>query len=312
MLHNTNSYYLFFLFIFGIDMNFTALRAFVQVARKGSFSLAAETLFLTQPAISKRIASLENELSIRLFDRIGRQVFLTEAGRQLLPQAEQILQEMADIRRILSNLSGRVDGSLAMGASHHLGLHRLPPVLRTYTDCYPEVTLDIHFMESERACHLVEQGDLELAVVTLPLNPIDTLLTQEIWCDPLCVAVGWDHPLARQKQLPLSELVRYPAVLPNRGTYTRMVIEEVIEAHHHQIDCALETDYLETLKAMASIGLGWGLLPEILVDEQMRKLQVPELRLVRSLGIVTHQKRTLSNAARSMYQLLLDEACSSS
>ncbi|MEJ2405764.1 MAG: LysR family transcriptional regulator [Candidatus Thiodiazotropha sp.] len=285
-------------------MELTALKAFIQVAREGSFSLAAESLFLTQPAISKRVAGLEHELEVRLFDRVGRQIFLTEAGRHLLPRAEQMLQDEADIRRSLSNLSGEVSGRLAMATSHHIGLHRLPPTLRAYTDRFPGVALDIQFMESERACLAVAHGELELAVITLPLDPIDNLTPREIWHDPLCVMVGRDHPLAKEKHIGLRELVSYPAVLPSRGTYTRTLLEQAVASRHLQVNCALETGYLETLKSMTGIGLGWGLLPEILLDDQMTRLEVPELTLSRSLGIVTHLKRTLSNAAREMLTLL--------
>lgn len=286
-------------------MELNTLRAFVQVARDGSFSQAAEHLYLTQPAISKRIATLENELDTRLFDRMGRQVFLTETGRHLLPRAEHIIDQLSDIRRELANLTGRVAGRLAMATSHHIGLHRLPAVLRSYSDTNPQVELDIHFMESEKACQAVEQGELELAVVTLPLHPVDALQSKTIWHDPLAVIVGLDHPLAKQGTVGLRELIHYPAVLPSRGTYTRTLIEQRIGQHHMQVNCTLSTDYLETLKMMTTIGLGWSLLPEILVDNNLLPLQVPELKLDRSLGMVTHRKRTLSNAARAMRELLL-------
>ncbi|MES9990685.1 MAG: LysR family transcriptional regulator [Candidatus Thiodiazotropha sp.] len=286
-------------------MELNTLRAFVQVARDGSFSLAAEHLYLTQPAISKRIAVLESELDTRLFDRMGRQVFLTEAGRHLLPRAEHIIHQMTDIRRELANLSGRVAGRLAMATSHHIGLHRLPAVLRSYSDTNPQVELDIRFMESEKACQAVEQGELELAVVTLPLHPVDALQSKAIWHDPLLVVVALDHPLAKLDSVSLSKLVSHAAVLPTRGTYTRTLIEQRINQHHLQVNCTLSTDYLETLKMMATIGLGWSLLPDILLDDQLVPLQVPELKLSRSLGIVSHRKRTLSNAARAMRELLL-------
>ncbi|MGD8914169.1 MAG: LysR family transcriptional regulator [Candidatus Thiodiazotropha sp.] len=286
-------------------MELNALRAFVQVAHDGSFSLAAEHLYLTQPAISKRIATLESELDTRLFDRLGRQVFLTEAGRHLLPRAEHIIDQLSDIRRELANLTGKVSGTLAMATSHHIGLHRMPAVLRSYSDNNPQVELDIRFMESEKACQSVEQGELELAVVTLPLHPIDALQSKRIWHDPLAVVVSPGHPLATEHTVNLRELLEYPAVLPTRGTYTRTLIEKQIERHHLHINCTLSTDYLETLKMMTTIGLGWSLLPEILLDDHLVPLQVPELKLSRSLGIVTHRKRTLSNAARVMWELLL-------
>jgi DNA-binding transcriptional LysR family regulator len=290
-------------------MEFTSLRAFVQVAREGSFSTAAENLFLTQPAVSKRVAALEQELSARLFDRVGRQIFLTEAGRQLLPRAEQILLDMEDIRRGLSNLSGEISGRLVMGTSHHIGLHRLPPVLRNFSDTYPKAELDIRFMESEKACLAVEHGELEMAVVTLPLNPIEALDVLKIWHDPLCFTVGPDHQLANQNSINLQALVNYPAVLPTKGTYTRTLLEESINERKLEVNCTLATDYLETLKMMTSIGLGWSLLPEILLEEgQILKLKLPELQLSRSLGIVTHRKRTLSNVANAMRQQLLAQS----
>jgi DNA-binding transcriptional LysR family regulator len=286
-------------------MDLASLRAFVEVARQGSFSLAGESLFLTQPAISKRIAGLEEELATRLFDRAGRQVLLTEAGRHLLPRAERIIHELTDIRRELSNLSGEVAGRLAMATSHHIGLHRLPLVLRAYSDDHPRVELDIRFMESEKACQEVEHGVLELAVVTLPLAPADTLNTEVIWQDPLRPVIGLDHPLSKQKTVSVKELLAHPAVLPTRGTYTRTILDQRVNQLQGQINCTLSTDYLETLKMMVSIGLGWSLLPEILLDEHLKPLDIQELGLTRSLGIVTHRKRTLSNAARAMRHVLL-------
>jgi DNA-binding transcriptional LysR family regulator len=289
-------------------MDLASLRAFVEVARTGSFSLAAESLFLTQPAISKRIAGLEEELATRLFDRAGRQILLTEAGHHLLPRAERIIHELTDIRRELNNLSGEVAGSLAMATSHHIGLHRLPQVLRTYSDSYPEVELAIRFMGSEKACQAVEQGELELAIVTLPLTPANALQTEVIWQDPLRPVVGLDHPLSKADAVTVQQLLAHPAVLPTRGTYTRTILEQRVERLHGHVDCTLSTDYLETLKMMVSIGLGWSLLPEILLDEHLKPLAIPELGLTRSLGIVTHRKRTLSNAAQAMRRLLLNKA----
>jgi DNA-binding transcriptional LysR family regulator len=286
-------------------MEITSLRAFVQVAKERSFSQAAEVLFLTQPAVSKRIAGLEADLGAPLFDRVGRQVFLTEAGRHLLPRAEQILAGLADIQRELSNLSGQVTGPMAMGTSHHIGLHRLPPVLRRYTDLYPQVELDIRFMSSERISQAVAQGELELGVITLPLQPVEPLRLQPVWRDPLCFVVAEDHPLAGRPKLQPRELLTYAAVLPTKATYTRSLLEQAFTQIPGEIRCGLATDYLETLKMMTSIGLGWSLLPEIMLGPGLVALEVSGIRLERSLGIVTHRQRTLSNAARAMREQLL-------
>ena len=152
-------------------MDIPNLQAFIAIAETGSFSEASEHLYLTQPAISKRIAALEDELDTNLFDRVGRKTQLTEAGRALLPRAQKILLEIEDSRRALQNLSNTVGGVLRFATSHHIGLHRLPPVLRQYSKTFPDVELDIQFMDSEEACRAVEHGEMEMAIVTLPLHP---------------------------------------------------------------------------------------------------------------------------------------------
>ena len=123
----------------------------MAVADQGSFSLAAETLHLTQSAVSRRVASLERRLAVPVFDRVGRRVTLTEAGRTLLPRARRILADLEDTRTVLRDLSGRVAGPLALATSHHIGLRRLPPVLRQFSRAHPEVELDLQFLDSEAA-----------------------------------------------------------------------------------------------------------------------------------------------------------------
>ncbi len=282
-------------------MEISALQAFVKVAESGSFSRAAEQLHLTQPAISKRVASLEAELGAPLFDRIGRRILPTEAGQQLLPRARRLLLEVADMRRTVSNLTEGVAGTLAMGTSHHIGLRRLPPVLRAFSGRHPEVRLDLHFMDSESASAAVERGELEMAVVTLPPRPSKNLTLRPVWNDPLCFVAAGDHPLATLPAPTLAGLARFPAVLAARGTYTREIMEEALLPLGLKVQIGMETNYLETLKMMAAIGLGWSLLPETMSGEGgLRVLPIREISLRRQLGIVTHRGRTLSNAALAM------------
>ena len=285
-------------------MDTANLRAFVEIAETGSFSIAAQHLHLTQPAISKRIAALEQTFGARLFDRIGRRVNLTEAGQALLPRARRILAELDDSRRALSNLSGHVGGTLRLGTSHHIGLHRLPPGLRAFVSRYPEVELDLHFMDSEAACHAVETGHLELAIVTLPLEARPNLEVIPIWDDPLAVVCGPEHPLAQQRRVQLADLADYPAILPASSTYTRQIAEQAFSELGLTLRSSLSTNYLETIKMLVSVGLGWSLLPQTMVDAQLRALPVHGLKLQRTLGAVHHRERTLSNAARVMIEVL--------
>lgn len=288
-------------------MDINTLKAFVAVAETGSFSLAAERIYLTQSAVSKRIAALEGELGVRLFDRIGKSTSLSEAGRKLLPRADHLLQEMEDIQRSISNLSGDVTGSLTMGISHHIGLHRIPPILRRFRQRHPNVQLDIRFLGSEAACHAVGQGKLELGIVTLPTEPPPNLNITRLWHDPLQLVVSSEHPLADLLHPTLEDLVKYPALLPGIGTYTRSILEQALAPQELKIDVAISTNYLETLKTMTSTGIGWSLLPEIMIENSdLHVIRIQGLNLSRSLGVVTHSARTLSNAANAMLGLCTD------
>lgn len=281
-------------------MDIASLHAFTAVAEHGSFSEAAEKLFLTQPAVSKRVRQLESTLGVSLFDRIGRKITLTEAGRALLPRARRLLNDARDIRRALADLAGEVNGRLVMGTSHHIGLHRLPGPLRDFTRHYPEVELDIRFMDSEAACHAVEIGDLELAIVTLPPAPLPHLSMQLIWDDPLVFMTASDHPLAGRHDISLATLLREPAVLPSSSTYTRRILEQAVRDRGLSLNIAMETNYLETLHMLVAAGLGWSLLPRTQIDGQVQVVGVRGIALSRQLGAVTHEKRSLSNAASAM------------
>ena len=286
-------------------MDTNALYAFLAVAKNGSFSAAAEQLFLTQPAVSKRIAALECELDTKLFDRISRKIALTEAGKILQPRAQRVIIELEDSKRAVSKLSGKIEGRLSVGTSHHIGLHRLPPVLRTFTRNHAEVELDLRFMDSEQACNAVIQGDLELGIVTLPLDPIDRLMMVPVWQDPLCVVVGKNHPLATNKKVCAETLSPYSAILPARGTYTREVLERVFTPLGISLNVSLSTNYLETIKMMVNIGLGWSILPVSMLDKKdYQRINVTGLNFQRTLGVVYHADRTRSNAANAMIQLL--------
>ncbi len=285
-------------------MDIAALKAFIAVAETGSFSIAAERLFVTQPAVSKRIAALESDLDAKLFDRIGRTVTPTEAGRALLPRAQNILMELEDSVRAISNLSGEIHGTLRFGTSHHIGLHRLPPALKQFSRQYPRVHLDIRFMDSEAACVAVEHGELELGIVTLPPSPPPSLTTEVVWQDPLSVVTAPDHPLSATRNTTVKDLTQHAAILPASNTYTRQIAEQAFGKLGLDIDIALSTNYMETIKMLVSVGIGWSILPDTMIDEHIVKLTVKELSLQRSLGIVYHCERTLSNAAVALCEIL--------
>jgi DNA-binding transcriptional LysR family regulator len=197
---------------------------------------------------------------------------------------------------------------LQLATSHHIGLHRLPPVLREYSRRYPAVELDIRFMDSEAACAAVAAGALELAVVTLPEPASAPLLCQPVWDDPMHIAVGLEHPLAKKQVRKLTSLADYPVILPDADTFTRQLIEQKFTAENLHLKIGLETNYLETIRMMVSIGLGWSVLPETLFNHELIRLDIADFSLQRSLGVVRHRDKTLSNAGSAFIECTLSFA----
>ncbi len=281
-----------------MSLDLASLRAFLAVADSGSFSRAAAAQFVTQPAISKRIAALEHRLKTKLFDRIGRKVHLTPAGVALHQRAQGIMGELNDIERALTNLGGGIHGELRIATSHHIGLHRLPPALKRFHRQYPAVSLDLRFMDSEQGCDAVAHGDVELAVVTLPTADTRPLIYEAIWQDPLEIVVAARHPLAKRRRITSNELLRIPAILPGPKTYTReLILAALGPQQRHKVQLLMSSNYLEVLKMLVSIGLGWSALPRTLIDADVKVVHIQNIRIARVLGIVRHRRRTLSNAA---------------
>lgn len=298
-------------------MDTPQLSAFVSIAELGSFSLAASQLGLTQSAISKRIALLETELAQPLFDRINRRIQLTEAGQALLPRAQRILQEVKDTTRYMSDMQGMTSGSLSIATSHHIGLHRLPAILKRFTQAYPDVHLQISFIDSEQASAAVIEGEYDLALMTLPqlmpdedenLKSYPKIQHHTIWADPLAFAANHQHPLAKkvkQKQaVNLADLANYPAILPDLNTHTTRLIQTLFHEQKQSLTISMTTNHLDAINMMISVGLGWSVLPLTLMNKHITQLPIKGTKLVRQLGCIHHRERTLSNAARAMLSML--------
>ena len=289
-------------------MDIPQLQTFLVVAQEASFSAAGDRLNLTQPAISKRIAGLETQLGVRLFDRIARQVQLTEAGTRLQGEAQEILQRLHQLPGVVQGNSEQIGGQLRIATSHHIGLHRLAPVLTAFRQRYPEVALDIRFEDSEIAHQQVRQGNAELAVVTLDPGGQTDLISEVLWADPLVFIADHDHPLSKRRS-GLAELAGHPAIVPGSGTYTGQLISELFARAELRLSIAMQTNYLETIRMLVAAGYGWSALPATMLAEDIIALDVaPELAPARVLGVVTHPGRSATKASTAMHELLLEFA----
>lgn len=288
-------------------MDLEQLRAFVTIVDAGGVSAAAQALNRTQSAVTKRLQALERAAGQPLMDRLARTLVLTPAGQRLLPHARRVLTEADAARRALDETADALTGSLAIATSHHIGLHRLPPVLEGFVRDHPGVDLHIDFLDSEDGCAAVAQGTRELAIVTLPDAPNPVLATRVVWDDPLVFVAAPDHPLATRSTggapIAIDTLAAHPAILPDARTFTHRRIAAALAQAGLRPQIRMATNYLETIRMLVGIGLGWSALPATMVDERLVRLDVP-ITLDRALGTVVHRDRTLSGAAQALCERL--------
>ena len=286
-------------------MNSRDLETFLAVAESTSVSQAAFKLHLTQPAVTRRIQSLEQSVGTPLFDRVGKRLLLTQAGELLLPRARHILEQWAESERQIHNLTDEVSGSLNLATSHHIGLHHLGPVLRRYRETYPQVQLNIVFEDSEVAHDLVRRGQIELAVATLDPTGNSDMHTTPVWIDPLeFVADAKLLALAAPYEtLALAELARLPAVLPGTTTYTGRIVVQRFQEAGITLQPAMSTNYLETLGMLVQAGLGWSVLPRSM-SGSLDILRVECAAMSRTLGMLRSPHRSISNAGVAFAEVL--------
>ena len=284
-------------------MNLAAFEAFIKVMETGSISMAADLLFITQPAVTKRIHSLEEYFGVKLFESAGRGVQATHAAHSLLPKVKNWLNELGDIHHTLSHEQEQVQGKLKIGTSHHIGLHHLPQHLRNYVQKFPDVTLDVHFVDSEQEHEQVLAGDLELAFLTLPPQGDERLSYVTIWNDPLVFVAAPFHPLAQKKHLSLEDLIQYPSLLPASQTYTTQITLAEFEKQGVKPKITMSNNPLESIRMLVSIGLGWSVLPKTLLNQDLQMLDI-NVQMQRQLGMVWHPGRTQSRAVQELVAMM--------
>ncbi|MFQ3323316.1 MAG: DNA-binding transcriptional LysR family regulator [Pseudomonadales bacterium] len=285
-------------------MDIAALKTLIEIANTGSFSAAANNLHITQPAISKRIAKLEQEMNTPLLDRIGKQVKPTEAGLTLLVHAKKIFADISQAERAVREISSEVTGTLHIATSHHIGLHRLPPILKRFSDSYPAVKIKIEFTDSEKAYAMVNSGEVELAVITLALEEQSHINSTTLWEDPLIFMAAHGHKLTDKKGLSLIDLSEHYCVLPGLDTYTGQIVKALFDKQKLLLDASMATNYLETIKMMVSVGMGWTVLPKSMFEDTLVELHVDNIGLSRELGFISHQQHNQSAAAKAFVAIL--------
>lgn len=286
-------------------MNTTNLTTFIAVMQTGSISGAAEKLYITQPAVSKRIKNLEEEFGTVLFDTVGRSIIPTSAAHDLLPFVRRWLDDYEACKASLQHAKEVASGKLVIGTSHHIGLHHLAPVLKRFTQAHPAVSLEVQFVDSEEAHKAVLEGEIALAFLTLPPTFDRRLNYHTLWSDPLYFVTGTLSPLAQKSNVSLLQLAHHPAILPAANTFTSQITLAEFAKHNLRPYATMSTNPLESIRMLVSVGLGWSVLPETLINQDLIKIDMAEsIELQRHLGVVTNPNLTRSASMKALFDML--------
>ena len=285
------------------------LRYFEAVARHGHVTRAARELLIAQPSLSKQIQVLETELGVKLFNRVGRRIELSDAGHVLLPYARRILHDVQHARAALQQIGDLQRGHVALGASPTVGTHLLPQALAEFTRQYPGIELELHQEGVARLVQLLEEGGVQLAVVSLALvGQHSKLECAALFSEELVLAVAHDHPLAQRGAVRAGDVAGERFILYPTGYELRTLTLHLCQAGGFEPRIAIDGAEMDSVLRFAAAGLGIALVPRLALEgtQGLAAVRVEDVSLTRTLGIVWHGERQLSPAARAVQQFLLE------
>jgi LysR family hydrogen peroxide-inducible transcriptional activator len=286
-------------------MEIHQLRYFVAVADEGSFSRAAAREHVAQPSLSQQIQKLEAEMDQRLFDRLPRSVVVTEAGKCLLEYARKILVEIADARRCVDELKREVVGRLAVGAIPTIAPYVLPALIEKFQCRYPRVTLEIFEDTTERLVRRMEDGEVDIALVST-CDESPALERHSLGKEALLVLLRKGHQLAKKKMIKWSDLKSQKFLLLHEVHCLSAQVYQFLAAHHLRPELTVRGAQLGTIARMVAAGMGVTLVPQMMIEAEpvtgCVALPFAPPVPVRELNVVRNPLRFQSKTAAAFQQ----------
>jgi len=285
-----------------LQIDFRHLETFCRVADLKSFSKAADDLFLTQPTVSGHILSLEQSLSLRLFDRTSREVRLTKAGEVFLKYASKILSFRKDLLNALSEFSQGIKGELSLGASTIPGEYLLPKLMGDFKREHPYFIISLKIADTKEIVQYVLQDNVEFGIIGAKLNH-PSLHYEKYDEDEIIVVAPSDHPLTRKKKVNLEELLKEPWIIREEGSGTQMAIEKALRKKGKslkQFNVVMEMGSTSSVKEGVKARLGLAFISRRAAEEELNRgflsrIDVEGIEPIsRQIYIVSHRGRTLS------------------
>ena len=248
------------------------LQVFHTVARMLSFTKAAETLHMTQPAVTFQVRQLEEQFNTRLFDRTHNRISLTEAGKVVFQYADKIFDLYGQMENAIREMTGDISGALTIGASTTIAEYMLPSLLGDFKEKYPDVTIHLKVSNSEGIVSMVENNAIDLGVVEAPVGN-KNLLVERCRTDQLVAISPPTHPLARKKRVKLEDLLEFPFICREEGSGTREVISEYVskvDKTGDGLNISMELGSPEAVKGAVEASMGISIVSRATIQKELR------------------------------------------
>jgi DNA-binding transcriptional LysR family regulator len=248
------------------------LQVFHTVARLLSFTKAAETLHMTQPAVTFQVRQLEEYFNTRLFDRTHNRISLTEAGGKVYQYADRIFELYAEMENTVREMTGEISGSLTIGASTTIAEYMLPALLGDFRSQYPDVSIHLKVSNTEGIVSMVESNAIDLGVVEAPVSN-KNLVVDRCRNDRLVGIVPQGHELSDRTTIAIDELLDYPFICREEGSGTREVINEYICSNddcQQTMKIAMELGSPEAVKGAVEAGMGISIVSNATIQKELR------------------------------------------
>jgi len=289
-------------------IDFLGLHAFVAIAERGSFQLAAAHLNLSQTALSHRIRKLEEDLGVKLLARTTREVSLTQAGLDLLPKVKETIESLGASLNKLRHEGRSRQETLSIGCLPTVASGRLPLALRRFRERHPDVVLRIHDNSAHEISERVQSGSIEFGITLVAAHRWDFDIEMLIK-DPFTLVCPEDHPLASQPSVSWSELADEPLIRISQQTGNRIIIDDALGSRREGLSWRYEVMHVQTAVALARAGVALTVIPRLALDSvDERGIKLVPLRnpsITRQLGIISKRGTPLSPLADELRKIIV-------
>jgi DNA-binding transcriptional LysR family regulator len=283
------------------------LRAFKALAERKSFTVAAKDLFLSQSAVSHSMKALEQEVGCRLFDRVGKKVFLTQAGEQLLIYADKILADMESARASLKHLGEWGSSRLRVGASTMACQYLLPEALREFKRSFPKCAITIEPGDTPELIDLLHENRIDVGIALEPRNETQ-IEFDPLFSDELAFLVDSKHPWAVEGRVPKDDLSKQSYILYSKSSYTYRLVEDHFRRESLELKSVIELGSMEAIKELTKLGLGVGVAAPWIARQEIAEgalscFPIGRRKLRRSWGCFYLRGRSLNLAEETFITL---------